>query len=278
MFTLLTAFIQSGSIIIDKINLSRRRIPIHVYVPLIFLFLFLITLCLYPILGNVPQELLQTKNIFLFFLMIVLGICWNFFYYKGIESEKVQEFELIIMFQPLVTILLAAVFLRYENNLKIDIAAIIAAIALILSQIKKHHFELSRGAVAMMVAVLFMSAEIIVIRLVLNFMAPVTLYLMRTGIIFLFFFFYYKPRMFKIPGDDAAMILLSAIFATAQMIMKFYGYEIYGVIYTSLVLILSPMIVFISSVIYFREKLNSRTFFAAIVILACIVYATILGK
>lgn len=210
--------------------------------------------------------------------MIVLAIIWNFYYYKGIESEKVQEFELILMFQPLITILLAEIFLKNETNLKVAILALVAAIALIFSQARKHHFDLTPGAKSMYLAVLFMSIELIIIRLVLDFMSPIALYTVRTGIIFLFFYIYYKPKMFRVSRVNIYHIFITAVLGTVQMVTKFYGFEIYGVVYMSLILILSPMLVYMSSIFYFHEKLRVRTAISALVILFCIVYATISVK
>jgi hypothetical protein len=278
MFPLISTVAQASGVILDKIILTKRRVAFHVFVPLLFLFIFLVTAAFYPFLGIISPDFFELKNIALFMIMIIVAIIWNYFYYKGIESEKIQQFELILMFQPLLTIFLASVFLRGENNIHVEIAAFLAAIFLIFAQTKKHHLNLADGAVLMIFAVVFMSIELILIDLVLNFCSPIALYAIRTGIIFLVFYFIYRPKIFQVAKTNHLLILANAILGATQMVAKFYGFETYGVVYTSLILILAPLLIYLSSVYFFHEKLHLRTAICALAIFACIVYATVMGK
>jgi len=278
MFPFIAALTQVGGILIDKITLTRRQVETRVYIPILFLFLVLSTGILFPFLGKVSIEAFSLRYILLFILMIAIAIIWNIFYYKGVQAEKVHEYELIIMFQPILTIILAALIFQGERNIHIFIAAAIASIALIVSHIKKQHFELSPGAWKLVWAVIFMSIELIILKLLLNFYSPVALYFFRTGILFIFFYLFYRPSINKIGNTNLYFILSSAILGTAQMITKFYGFDKYGVVYTSLILIVSPIIVYVISTIFLHEKLKPRMVASFLVILGCIVYATVMGK
>ena len=278
MFSFIAALMQAGNVVIDKVILTRRQVAVHVFVPILFLFLFLLTAVLYPFLGHMSPAVFEVKNLVLFGLMILFALVWNFFYYRGIQSEKVQEFEIFLMFQPLITILMAGVFLRSELNIHVFLAALVASIFLILAQMNSAHIELKRGAICMITAVVFMSAELITIRVLLNYFSPVALYAVRTGVISLFFYIYYHPKMLRVSSVNIGWIFLAAFFGISQMILKFYGFERYGVVYTSLVLIIAPLLVYFASIVFFHEKWKARTFVSALVILGCIVYATVLGR
>ena len=278
MFAFLAALSQAGGILVDKIILTRRQVEIHVFTPILFLFLFLLTSLLFPFLGKVSSELFSPYYLIIFLGMLLTAIIWNFFYYRGVRSEKIHEFELIIMAQPLLTILLATIFLKGERNIHIEIAAFIAAIALIIAHIRKKHLELSKASIGLIIAIIFMSIELILIKLLLNVFSPVALYSIRTGIIFIFFYFYFKPQMFRASNINVLLILLTSFLGVVQMVSKFYGFEQFGVIYTSLILILSPLLVYIISTIFMHEHLKARTVISALVILGCIVYATVLGR
>ena len=278
MFAILSALSQVGGIFVDKITLTRRRVEIRVFIPILFLFLVLTTGILYPFLGKIDPSYLEPKNTLLFLGMLICALIWNIFYYRGVQAEKVHDYELIIMFQPILTILLAVLVLKGERNFPIVIASIIAAIALIFAHIKKQHFSLSIGAWNLIGAVVFMSVELIIIDLLLKVYSPVSLYFLRTGVLFIFFYFYFRPRINQIDKTNLWLILASAALGTIQMVAKFYGFEFYGVIYTSLILILSPILVYTLSTIFLHEKLKARTVLSFVVILGCIVYATILGK
>lgn len=278
MFALISTFSQAFGIILDKIILTRQKLNLKFYITILFFFLFFITAIFYPFLGKISADFFSTKYITLFIIMLAAAVIWNYYYYKGIEEEKIQKFELILMFQPLLTILLASLFLRGENNLTVEILAIVSAIALIGAQVKKHHFQVSSGSSSMFLAVIFMSVELIIIRILLYVISPVALYTIRTGIIFLIFFFVYQPHIQNISKENLYLVLATSALGTIQMVTKFYGFEVYGVVYTSLILILAPLIVYFASVFYFHEKLKLRTVVSALVILFCIVYATVLGR
>lgn len=278
MFPLISALSQVGNILVDKITLTRRQVALHVFVPVLFLFLFFFTVLLYPFLGKISSDIFKPYYLIIFALMLASAIIWNIFYYRGAQLEKVHEFEMIVMFQPLLTILLAIIFLKGQQNIQTIIASIVAAVALIAAHLNKTHLEFSTGARSLILATIFMSAELIFIKILLNVLSPVALYAIRTAILFIFFYFYYRPDIFKIANPNAALILSSALLGSAQMVTKFYGFEKYGVVYTSLILILSPLLVYILSTIFLHERLKPRMVVSSIIILGCIVYATVLGK
>ena len=275
MFPFIAAVSQAAGIIVDKIILTRRRMEIHVFIPVLFLFLFLLTAILMPFWGTISLEFFRPYYLIIFVLMIAAALIWNVFYYKGAQAEKVQEFELIIMFQPLLTILLAAFLIEKNTNIHLLIASIIASLALIFSHVKKMHFQLSRESWGLVLAVVFISIEIILQRIMLNVLSPVSLYFVRTGIIFVFFIILYRPRIRQVANTNALLILATSTLGVLQMTTKFYGFQELGVIYTSLILILSPILVYIISTIVLHERLRVRTIISALVILGCIVYATV---
>lgn len=278
MFPFIAALAQVGGIIIDKIALTRRQVAIHVFVPILFLFLFLSTALFFPFLGKISFEVFETRYLWLFLAMLLMATLWNIFYYQGVQAEKVHEFELVMMFQPLLTILLATLFLQGEQNLPITIAAMVAAIFLIIAHFKKAHLEIPLGSYKLALAVIFMSVELILIKILLEVFSPVALYGIRTGILFVFFFLFYRPQIRKVADSNTVLILSSAILGTLQMVTKFYGFAQFGVVYTSLILILSPILVYTIATIFLHEKLKLRTVVSALVILACIVYATAIVK
>lgn len=278
MFPFIAALSQVGGILIDKIVLTRRRVEIHVFAPILFLFLFLSTGLLFPLLGQISEEFFSPYYLILFLAMLVSAVVWNIFYYRGVQSEKINEFELIVMFQPLLTILLATIIFQGEQNTPVAMVAIVAAVALVFAHLHQKHLEFSAGSKGLILAVFFMSIELIIIKLLLAVFSPVALYFVRTAIVFLFFLFYFHPQFNKVGNKNIFLILLTSLLGTAQMVTKFYAFEQFGVIYTSLILILSPVLVYILSTIFLHERLKTRTVISAFVILGCILYASLLGK
>lgn len=278
MFPILAALSQVGGTLIDKIVLSRRQVGMRLFVPLLFLFLFVFSAVLYPWLGHISSVIFTPYYIIIFILMIATAIVWNIFYYRGVQKEKMSDFELIIMFQPLLTIILAVVFLRDGQSPTLIIVSIIAAIALILAHFEKRHLEFSDGALSLILAVVLMSVELILIKILLNVFSPVALYATRTAVMFIFFYFYFRPQIFRVGNMNLSLIVSSAALGVLQMVAKFYGFQQFGVVYTSLVLIAAPLLIYFFSSVLLHEKIKPKVLAAAVVILGCILYATVLGK
>ncbi|MGA2666588.1 MAG: EamA family transporter [Patescibacteria group bacterium] len=278
MFAFISAISSATNTIIDKVILTRRRMEIRVFIPVLFMFLMLLTGLFVPSLGKVSSLSLEPKYLLAFLGMLVAAAVWNIFYYLGAQKEKVQEFELIMMFQPLFTIFLAAILIERNINAHVFIASVLAAIALIIAHLKKKHFEFDQYSWGLILAVVFMSVEIILQKILLEAYSPVALYFLRTLVLFVFFYFFYRPRVEQISSTNTWLILSSSALGVVQMVTKFYGFEKYGVIYTSLILILAPILVYMLSKVTLHEKLKFRTVACAVVILGCIVYATTLGK
>lgn len=278
MTPLIAALAQAGGVLIDKITLTRQRVELKIFIPILFVFLFFMTAVLWPWLGWISIDLFKPYYLILFFAMIIVAIIWNVFYYKGAQAEKIHDFELIVMGQPLVTILLASIFLQGERSWPIVILAIIAGLALIVSHLHREHLTFSPQMWGLIIAVVLMSVELILIDLLLAVFSPVALYAVRTGIIALFFYFYYRPHLKMVAPHHYGLIAISAALGVVQMVTKFYGFEQFGVVYTSLILILAPILVYIISTIWMHERLKARQVLAGLIILGCIVAATVIGR
>lgn len=277
MFPFVSALTQAGGIILDKIILTRQRVEIRVFVPILFIFLFILSAILMPFLGWVHWELFTLKNIGLFIAMIGLAFFWNILYYRGAQAEKVHEFELIIMAQPLVTVLLAGALFVDERNWYVLIAAIIAACALFFAKFTREHISFSKEMWGLVWAVLLMSVELILIKLLLHILSPTALYAARTGLLAIAFYLYYRPHLKAVSRVHYAFIATSAALGTIQMITKFYGFETLGVVYTSLIIAIAPVLVYIASSMLLHERIKLRTIISGLVILGCIIFATIMS-
>ncbi len=265
----------AGGIISDKIILSKYKVPVMRFIPLLFLWLAIITAIFLPKYGGFDySHIADYKYILLFVLMIGLALTWNIYFYKGIQKEEIHEFELIMLLSPLVTVLLAEIFLPQERNLTTFIAAVVASGALILTRFRHHHVKIGKVAWMTIGAMVLMSGEAIVIKQLLDIFSPVTLYFVRTAVLALVFVIIYRPKMMVMKKEAYALTIISAIFGVLQMVLKFYGYQELGVVETTLILVLGPFLVYFFAASFFKEKLLKRDIFAAIVVVACVLYVT----
>ncbi len=271
--TIIASLGYAGGVVADKFVLSRYHVPVMRFIPLLFIWLTVITAVFLSRWGSINFELLhQWRIILLFALMIVVAVSWNILYYQGIQKEDLHEFELIMLLSPLATIIFAEIFLPSERNAGILIPSLIASIALISTRFRKHHVSIGRTAWRTIFAMILISLESIIIKKLLAAFSPVSLYFVRTLVIAIFFLILYRPKLFSMPANAFALTIISAIFGVVQMVLKFYGFSNLGVVETTLILILGPFLVYIASNLLFKEHLYKRDVFAATVVVLCILY------
>jgi len=275
---ILSTIFGAGGMILDKLTLTRHKVNLGVFLPVGFLLVFLMTLVLVPFFGRVDWQIaLLPNSLFLLFLMVVIAIAWNVFLYQSIQHEKIHHHELIMMLGPIITVVLAAIFYPEEYDARIFYLALIASLALIFSKSQKEHFFTGKVSYNTFLGVVLMSTEAVVIRELLYSYTPVALYAIRTLVITIFFLFYYRPDVRKVTPQAWGLIGFSAFFGLIQMLARFYAYSELGLTYTTLISILGPIIIFLASWEILHEKIRPRVIFAALVILICVIIATVIS-
>lgn len=276
---MLQAFIAAigyaGGIVVDKVVLSQYRIPVRRFIPLLFIWLAVITAFLLPNFGVINWELFgQAHYLILFFLMVAVAISWNSLYYRGIQNEEIHEFELVMLLSPLFTIILSEIFLPSERNLELFIAGAVASVALIASRFRHHHLQIGKNSGIIFIAMVLMSGESIIIKMLLDVFSPAALYFARTAIMSVMFLLLWRPKLLAMPRRCFAYTIISAVFGVIQMVLKFYGFAKLGVVETTIILVLGPFLVYFFSAYYFKENLKTRDILAALVVIASVLYIT----
>jgi drug/metabolite transporter (DMT)-like permease len=274
MFEVIIASIgYAGGVVADKFVLSKYRVPVMRFIPLLFIWLAVVTAVFLNRWGYVDYELLKSvRYIVLFVAMIAVACTWNILYYQGIQKEDLHEFELIMLLSPLATIMLATIFLPAERDWGIFVPGVIASSALIATRFRKHHVSIGKTAWRTILAMVLISIESILIKELLSAFSPVALYFVRTITIGIVFVILYRPKLFALPGMAYALTIVSAIFGVVQMVLKFYGFQNLGVTETMMILVLGPFLVYGASAVIMKESIYKRDIFAAIVVVLCILY------
>ncbi|MEK7170747.1 MAG: DMT family transporter [Patescibacteria group bacterium] len=278
MFSALIAALGNASgLIIDKVALTRRQVPLRIFIPVVFTFLFAFTIIFTPLFGFADwQTALLPNNLFLTLLMIVIAISWNVLTYQSLQRESVHQHEVILMTGPIVTILLAALFFQEEFNLTIFALGLIASLAMLIARTERHHFKISKIAYNLFLAVVLMSIENIIIRELLYSYSPISLYAIRTFFLAGFFWLYYRPKLSEVRGSPLWLLGASGAVGAVSMIARFYAFGSFGVIFTTLISTLAPIIVFVGSWEILHERIRLRVIVASLVILVCVAVATVL--
>ncbi len=266
----------------EKLALKIKKIDIKLYQTASF---FAISLLLLPLLfffWKLSPEALNTKNILIFLLIITFSIVANLLSFYSLKREKITNLEPARILEPLFVIILAIFFsifidsVLYERNIKVIIPALIAASALILSHINRNHLSFNKYILAAILGSFLFALELVTSRIILDFYSPITFYFFRCFAIFTISLLIFRPKIKNLDKKSDYIILLAAIFWVVYRIVVYYGYMKYGITFTTLITMLGPIMIYFFAWKFLKEKPTKRNIAAAIVIIACVLYATLM--
>lgn len=268
----------AGGTIFERIVLRKRKVGIKFYQVASFLAICLATIPLLFFFWRIDAGALELKNIAIFGLVVLLSIIANLLTFYSMKWEKVSNLEPAKILEPLFVIILAIIFSffaegLYERNYNIIIPALLAAFALIFSHIRKSHLEFNKYFVAAIFGSFFFGLELVVSRLILNFYSPISFYFLRCLFIFLISLIAFRPKFEHLNNTIKKEIFITGILWVIYRIMIYYGYLELGVIFTTLMIMLGPIFIYLFSWKFLKEKLDWRNIVAAIVIVASVSYA-----
>lgn len=273
MFILFLAVLgDAGNLLIDKYNFLRTKISPQQYNFGLFLFLGLFSaLSLFWFYGDNHFHLVAFSWLL---TVIIVALVWNIGYAKALSKENLDEIESFILFTPLVTTILARIFLHEQND-KIFVATLIASLAFIFAHIKRDHLAFHKTQKYLAGVIILMSFESILIKQALNYFSPALLYTLRSVAVWLVFVALYNKEAHNIRPKAWWFLALSGVLGSMYKIAQFAGFANYGVIYTTLILMLAPLIILVFDKFWLKEKLHWRHILSIIIIVGVIVYATV---
>jgi drug/metabolite transporter (DMT)-like permease len=272
------ATLSAITLIAEKFILSYQKVNYKAFNVFIFGALFAITAVFFPKFGWIKPEAAQTYFIVIGILMVLTATAWNILLSQALQKEQVIEFELIQMLEPVLVIFLATVIFTSERSMYILPAAVVGAIALIIGHIKKHHIYFDKYAKYLLLAIVLMAIEAIFNKIMLQVMSPVALYMVRTFFIFIVMWTFLRPSFETVKLKSGLSMFGTAALAVAQMVLYYTAIASEGLVYTTLVFILSPVLVYIFSMVIYKEKLKLRTAISFAIILACIIFASLMER
>jgi drug/metabolite transporter (DMT)-like permease len=280
----LGAVSEAAGTIIEKKILMKRKVETRTYntfsfmsiVILLIPIIFLANLFFpsqFPL--TISQEALSTQNILIILAVIILSITANLFTFYALKWEKITEIEPMRLMQPMFTILLAFFIFSTERQTKtsIIILSIIAALTIIFSHIKKHHFSLNKYAWAAILGSLFFALELVVSKEILTLYPPLIFYFVRCFGIFILGLFLFKSNPRKLQKSTWPMIFGVSFIWIVYRVLLYSSYLSQGVIITTLLFILTPVFIYIFSWRYLREQFKWRNLIASIIIVICVAIA-----
>ncbi len=275
LILILGALAFSSSTLLEKIVLKNKNMKITSYFVGVFLSTIIIMLPLLFFFGGVEPEAFSIKNLIILFFIIIFSIVANLFYFYAIKWEKITAIEPVLILEPLFIVLLAFIFFKSERNYFILIPSLIATLTLVFSHLKKHHLQFNKFLVAGIFSSLFFAIELLISNLILDYYSPLSLYFVRGFFVFIFSALIFRPNLSKeLNKKERLLIFLTGGFWVIYRVVIYFGYAHWGIIFTTLILMLTPIFVYVFAFLFLKEKLTKRNVVAMIIILICVIYAT----
>jgi drug/metabolite transporter (DMT)-like permease len=195
--------------------------------------------------------------------------------------EKVSNIEPAKILEPLFVIMLAIFFSYlvdgnlFDRKLNIIIPALISGVALVFSHVERHNLKFNKYFVAAVLGSFFFALELVVSRLILNYYSPMTFYFLRCLTIFAISFVAFRPAMINMNNKLKFYFISLGILWVLYRVIVYYGYINFGVIFTTLMIMLGPVFIYIFASIFLKEKLKIKNLISAVIIIASVLYATL---
>jgi drug/metabolite transporter (DMT)-like permease len=276
----LGALASGAGTVLEKAILKHKKIGIKLYQITGFLAIVLAMIPLLFFFWKLDSQAFELKNILLFLGVVVSATLANFLVFYAEKGEKLTNLEPAKIMEPLFVILLAIIFSFFiegmgERNPKIIIPTLIAAIALVFPHIKREHLHLNKYMTASIFGSFFFGLELVLSKLILNFYSPITFYFFRCLFILIISLIIFRPNFRGLEKKTSLMILAAGILFVIYRVAVYFGYMQYGIMFTTLIIMISPIFVYFLANKFLKEKLNWKNIISSIIIIACVLYAVL---
>lgn len=279
LIPIIGAVLQAGSLTIDKVVLSIRNVNYKNYIGIGFPIAFLITLAVFFIFRPTLSFRITPDLTWIFILAVVaITLGNNFFYYRALKVDALNEMQIISLLQQIPAIIFSALIFSSERNPIIIVFALIASLAIIWSHFKRHHFSIAKKTFPYLIWSLTLAPLMAPLsREILFRWDPVSFQLIRVGLAALIVWPLFAKEEGKLNQKAFWLIIALNCLSTIGWLLLYVSYERFGVIYTTLIFSLQPLLVYFASVFLLKEKLEWKKAAAFILVLGSIVAAQAIG-
>lgn len=250
--------------------LRVSKLELRTFLPVQFLFLFILTSLLIPFFGRIDPQAGELRYVLLFVVLIAVAVVWNVFWTRAFRQQSLHEYELIDLLLPVFTIVLAALTFPDEREPVRMLLALFAAGVFMVTHLRRNHLNFKQTDRWFLFAIFLMAAEIILTKPLLLLFSPVSFYCLRTGVIALVMIAIFRPRLRRISSFVWSQMLLNSLLFVIHRLLMLLSIEKSGIVTTELLLLVGPILLAISAYVFFRERWTLRTGLAFGVILLTI--------
>jgi len=265
----------------EKILLRKKKMDIGTYQTISFLSIIILMLPLLFFFWKLDSQIFELKNILIFLGIIICAVVANIFALYSLKGDKVTKTEPARVIEPVFVILIALILSLFieefeTSSSKFILPALIAGLAIIFPHIKKGNIKFNKYFTAALIASFLFALELTLSDLILSFFTPISFYLIRCVFIFVISAFIFKPKLTQIDKKTSLNILLIGIVWISYRIAVYFGYIRYGVMFTTLITMMAPIMIYLLASIFLKEKLNWKNILSSIIITGCVIYSVLI--
>lgn len=267
---IIAALFASSEALMDRYSFTHK---IFGYKKLLFytfiMMIAIMTLGL-PFFFEWNPAILEPVNIVYLGIVVVISLAFNLLWLHGLEKTRVEKAQPLYMSSKIFTIILAIAFFPTERHLLKVFLAIIAIGAIISLNISKKHLDLDRYAMMIIGGAFLLSLHNIFIKNLLGLMNAFMLYYIRIILIAVFMLFFFKIDKKDIVEDKIIFLFFLSITVVLANAFIYWSYAQIGLVYTSLLLTLTPIAALWGAKVILKEELHIKNIVATVIIIACI--------
>ena len=281
---ILGAFLETGGAILYKKLANKHKIGYKDFMVYGFGVIVAISLPLLYFFWRIDPLAGRNMNIALLAMIVVFSMFANYFTFYAFKHKDLSKIMSIRLTLPLFTILIAFLLSFFfevyanERNYYVLLFAFIASLTLFFSNIKKAHFHFDKYSWAMLFGSFFFALELTLSKPLVHLYHPITLYFIRSLFIFVISFALFRDDLSKLKRSGKGLFLVAAFFWVGYRAVLYYAYGVFGVIFTTTVFILSPVLIYLASWMFLKEKVTKRQVISSVVIIACVLGAIWVGN
>ena len=278
LLPLAATILQTASAVVDKIILSKRKLPYETYIaysfPMIFIVNALLMILFAPPFG---AYLFTNTTIMLLAADIIIIVGANIFYYKLLKKESLSETYTIGLLSNIPSVLVVGLFFASERSPLTLILALISVGVLAAAHYKNGRLFVSKkeAAYAIWTLAIFPFGAVISKQLLFTW-SPISLEFVRGGLVTAVMLFFYARYLKSVDLKTMMLLITTNAVSAIGWIYYFFSYQQSGVVFTILVISLQPLLVYFASVFLLKEKLEMKKFMAFCIIVLSIIVVEII--
>lgn len=269
------AILGSGATIVDKVLLGGKGITYKNYSIISFMAALFVAGIAFISVGNpVNTELFVGYAGFLLIFTTIAILTSNLLYFHALKHDQLTEMETVGLLSFIPVIGISYIFYEDERSMPVLIAALIASIAVIWSHWRKGHPFVRKSTYPYLIWLLFIAPiQAIAFKEIFLMWDPISLQFVREIIIVPILGYMYADTLKSVSLKSFVTIFITGAILTLSSILFFISYSKLGIIHTTLIFSLQPLVAYIGALLFLKEKFHRNKFLAFLVVLVSITAA-----